>query len=76
MKTLRWWKCSKEVIVKADVTNIRIDLPALSDLVAYLRARDDQQAKIDALAARVEQLTTKLSQSSTVLKGSVNPDKV
>ena len=45
---------------------IRVDFPALTALVTYLQAQ--QQAKVDALAAQVEQLTAKLQQSGSSLQ--------
>jgi chromosome condensin MukBEF ATPase and DNA-binding subunit MukB len=60
------------VVIKIDFPSvIRVDFPALTDLVAYLRDQSDQQKKIEALSAQVEELNTKLSQSSTVLEGAV-----
>ena len=44
---------------------VRVDFPALDNLVAYLQTR--QQAKIDALAAQVQQLTATLQQSGSAL---------
>jgi hypothetical protein len=52
--------------------NIRIDIPGLSDLVAYLRERDRGAAKIDAITTRVRQATTQVLKSSTALKDAVN----
>jgi uncharacterized coiled-coil protein SlyX len=52
---------------------VRIDVPALDRLVDYLTAK--QQTEIDALAARVAQLTQALKQSSTHLEASVENQK-
>lgn len=41
---------------------VRIDFPALADLVSYLR--DSQQIKLDALTEEVGKLTQRLKQSS------------
>jgi hypothetical protein len=54
-----------------DIT-IRIDIPGLSDLVAYLREKDRDAATIDALTKRVRQATTQVLKSSTALKNAVN----
>jgi hypothetical protein len=52
--------------------SIRIDIPGLSDLVAYLREKDRDAATIDALTKRVRQATTQVLKSSTALKDAVN----
>ena len=52
--------------------NIRVDIPGLSELVAYLRERDRDTAMIDALTKRVQQATAQILKSSTALKTAVN----
>ncbi len=52
---------------------IRIDFPALTDLVNYLIS--GQQQKIDALTATVSTLTQKLEQSSTALGAEVTKEQ-
>lgn len=51
------------------VLTIKIEFPALDDLITYLELRDIQQSQIDGLVAQVEDLTKKLNQSETTLKG-------
>ncbi len=55
---------------KFETVVVRIDFPALADLVQYLKNR--QQTELDALAAQVKELTAKLKRSSTELQGSVD----
>ena len=55
------------------ILNVTVDIPALSDLVAYLKGRD--QAKIDALTATVDAVTKQMADSSTALKASVGEQK-
>ena len=55
--------------------NISVSFPALDDLVAYLKTRDDQQKQIDALTAQVGELTKGLQQSESALKGSVGANQ-
>jgi hypothetical protein len=52
--------------------NIRIDIPGLSELVAYLREKERDAATIDALTKRVRQATAQVLKSSTALKDAVN----
>jgi hypothetical protein len=67
------WGSRREVVMfnRDVVVTVHVDFPALADLVAYLKARDDQQKQIDVSAAQVEELTKALHQSSMALKGSV-----
>lgn len=51
--------------VKVQVT---IDIPALTDLLKYLRDRDQEQVQVDELAGQVDALTQGLKQSSDDLK--------
>lgn len=44
---------------------IRIDIPALSDLVAYLK--ENRQQEIDAMSTQVEALSKRLSASAKAL---------
>ena len=55
--------------------NISVSFPALDDLVAYLKTRDDQQKQIDALTAQVGELTKGLQQSESALEGSVGANQ-
>ena len=55
-----------------DIT-ITINFPALDALVAYLN--NQQQSQVDALAAKVTQLTSTLSQSSTSLQAAEDASK-
>jgi hypothetical protein len=57
------------------IMTVRVDVPALAALVAYLVARDDSQKKIDALTVQVESLTTGLHQSTADLQQSVDTNK-
>ena len=53
---------------------IRVEFPALDDLVAFLRERSGgttQQAEIDRLTTQVDQLTGRLNQSTEGLRGPV-----
>ena len=50
---------------------ITVNIPALSELVAYLKAKDDQQKEIDALAQQVSQLTAALQGSGAKLSEAV-----
>lgn len=52
--------------------DISVDIPALSELVAYLREKDDQQAAADALTLRVLQATGRLRTSTAALANAVN----
>jgi hypothetical protein len=54
------------------VVTVNIVFPALDNLVAYLKARDDSQAQIDELAAKVVALTDGLQNSEAALKSSVD----
>jgi hypothetical protein len=54
---------------KDPVVIVRVDFPALDNLVVYLKERE--QGKIDALTAEVQELTGRLQQSSTTLEGAV-----
>jgi hypothetical protein len=47
----------------------RVDFPALDNLVLYLQ--NQQQAKIDAMAAAVKDLTAQLQKSGASLEGSL-----
>ena len=49
---------------------IRVDFPALDNLVALLR--DNQQAEIDATTATIKGLTQRLKTSSDKLKQATN----
>ncbi len=51
---------------------VRVEIPALDSLIAYLREQSANQAKIDTLAAQVESLTAHLKQSSGHLNDAVN----
>ena len=46
---------------------LKIECPSLDKLVDYLNSHDEDQKKIDALAATVEAITAKLHQSSAGL---------
>lgn len=48
--------------------SIRVDFPALDNLVAYLREQLLQQKEIDAITARLNQSTQGLHDSSTALQ--------
>jgi len=58
-----------EYAMRSLVLTIKIEFPALDDLITYLELRDIQQSQIDGLVAQVEDLTKKLNQSETTLKG-------
>lgn len=51
---------------------VRIDFPALSDFVTYLRER--QQTQVDAIAAAVSAATARLKQSQTALQGAIEQE--
>lgn len=51
--------------------SIRLDIPALDNLISYLREKDDQQRHIDELAAKVTELTVALKASTAGLQSSV-----
>ena len=51
---------------------VTIEIPALADLVAYLRESD--QAHLDAVTATVEGLTARLNQSRTQLQTAINEE--
>ena len=52
---------------------IRIEIPALSELVAYLNGL--QQGDVDALTAKVAVLTGRLRQSAEALQGAIDKEK-
>lgn len=54
--------------------NIRIDFPALSDLVTFLR--EQNQGKVDALTAQVSDLAARLKTSSSALKETEDASKL
>lgn len=54
--------------------SIRIDFPALSDLVTFLR--EQNQGKIDALTAQVSDLAERLKTSSSALQATEDANKV
>lgn len=62
----------EDLIMLKDVT-VTIDFPALADLVAYLRSQ--QQSQVDALTAKVTELTTSLTKATSGLQGSVDANK-
>ena len=61
------------LLMRSVNVNVRVDFPALSDLVAFLR--ENTQQKIDALTTTVEHLTEQLKQSSMGLQGSIEKEK-
>lgn len=52
---------------------IRVDFPALDNLVNFLR--EDQQKQVDAVTARVGTLTARLKTSSDSLSKAVSDEK-
>lgn len=46
---------------------IRVDIPALSELVSFLK--EDRQREIDAMSTQAEAATKRLSASATALSG-------
>ncbi len=52
---------------------IRVDFPALDNLVTYLR--ETEQSAVDATAASVGQLTARLKTSADGLQGAVTKEK-
>jgi hypothetical protein len=54
---------------------IRLDIPALSDLVAYLRGKDAKQKDIDAATAAIEALTVRLQKTNADLAHQVEQEK-
>jgi hypothetical protein len=50
---------------------VRVEIPALDSLLAYLRETDSSQQKIDASAATVVGLTARLKQSTDRQKTAV-----
>ncbi len=54
--------------------SIRVDIPALSDLVAYLRESLANQAQIDALTGEVTSLTSRLQKSNTGLEAATTQE--
>jgi len=54
--------------------SISIDIPALSDLVAYLRESEDNQAQIDELTSQVAGLTARLKQSNQGLQAATTKE--
>ena len=52
---------------------IHVDFPALDNLVAFLR--DNQQSKIDATTAAIEQLTTRLGKSGVALENEITKEQ-
>lgn len=55
--------------------DVRIDFPALDSLVAYLKEREATQAQVDAMAAKVTELTNRLQSSGTGLDETVKDSK-
>lgn len=51
---------------------LRVDFPALDNLVAFLR--ENQQAEVDAITAQVGALTTRLKVSSEGLSQAVTTE--
>ncbi len=54
--------------------SISVDIPALSDLVAYLRDSEDNQAQIDELTSQVAGLTARLHQSNQGLQAATTKE--
>ncbi len=54
---------------------VRIDFPALDSLIAFLREQNNQQDQIDALAAKVTELTDKLHHSQQPLQGAIQNEQ-
>ena len=54
--------------------SISVDIPALSDLVAYLRESEDNQAQIDELTSQVAGLTARLQQSNQGLQAATTQE--
>lgn len=52
---------------------IRVEIPALDRLVSLLEAA--QQSEVDALTAKVKQLTGKLSTSQRALQGAIDSEQ-
>jgi hypothetical protein len=59
------------VIGSIGMMAIRLDIPALSELVAYLRGNDASQKDINALAARVDGIRIALKRSADDLESSL-----
>lgn len=55
--------------------SIKVDIPSLTALLAYLRERDQTQATIDAITKRVRQATSNLRTSNTALNAAVNQNQ-
>lgn len=52
---------------------IRIDIPALTDLLAFLR--ENSQQEIDAAAAQISQATDRLNKSASTLDEAILKEK-
>lgn len=56
---------------KMDI-KISVDIPALSELVGYLREKDKQPEIVAALTKRVREATAKVRTSTAALESAVN----
>ncbi len=54
--------------------SVKIDFPALDNLVAYLQSQANQQKQIDELVVSVETLTAKLHQSNQRLQSAAEKE--
>lgn len=68
------WKLFNMLKVNVAIGTLKIDFPALADLVSFLRERDKTQEHIDALSVQVAGLTERLKKSEAGLEAAV-PDK-
>jgi hypothetical protein len=59
------------LILKRSI-EIRIDFPAFSEFVAYLR--EGKQTQVDAIATAVSAATARLKQSQTALQGAIEKE--
>lgn len=51
--------------------NVNVHIPGLTALVMYLRERDQNQDRIEALAKRLQQATARLKLSTAALSAAV-----
>ncbi len=60
---------------RVHLVKIDVNIPALSDLVAYLRERDLTQAQVAAFAAAINKQSDDLAALSSTLSGAVSASK-
>lgn len=54
---------------------VRVDIPALADLVSYLREKDKTQETINQLTVELAELATRLNSSQSALAGAISTEE-